>query len=76
MFFGMYSVTGYILKISFPTRNILYHLDIKLQVSRRNSRSVLEYLKEHGQKLCTPPDGIMNKQLRLWYYVIASLALV
>ena len=54
---------------------IFYHLDIELQVSRRFSQSVLEYLIEHGQKLCAP-DDIMNKRLRLWYYIIASFALV
>ena len=57
----------------------LTYLDIELQVSHRSSRSVLEYFIEHGQKLgvlCVPPEGIMNKRLRLWYKIIASLALV
>ena len=51
---------------------ILYYLDIGLQVSGRSSRSVLKYLIEHGQKLCVPPDGIMNKRLLPWYYIIKS----
>ena len=53
----------------------IIYLDLELQVSRRSSRSVLEYRIEHGQKLCAPYD-IINKRLRLWYYIIASLTLV
>ena len=55
---------------------ILYNLDIELQVCRRSSRSVLDYLIEHGLKLCARPNCVMTKQLRLWDYVIASLALM
>ena len=50
---------------------ILYHLDIELQVSRRSSRSVLEYLIEHGQKLCAQ-DYIMNERLRLTDHMVTS----
>ena len=31
---------------------ILYYLEIELQVSRQSPQSVLEYLIEHGLKLC------------------------
>ena len=35
---------------------MLFYLDMELQDTHRSSRSVLEYLLEHGQKLCAPLD--------------------